>query len=54
VQRKQFNRRLAKEEEWIRKGIKARRTRNEGRVRALIKMREAQQAQRRQAGSARI
>ena len=54
VQRKQFNRRLAKEEEWIRKGIKARRTRNEGRVRALIKMREAQQAQRRQTGSARI
>ncbi len=54
VQRKQFNRKLAKEEEWIRKGIKARRTRNEGRVRALIKMREAQQAQRRQAGSARI
>jgi len=54
VQRKQFHRRLAKEEEWIRKGIKARRTRNEGRVRALIKMREAQQAQRKQAGSARI
>ena len=54
VQRKQFNRRLGKEEEWIRKGIKARRTRNEGRVRALIKMREAQQARRRQAGSARI
>jgi ATP-binding cassette subfamily F protein uup len=49
AQRKQFDRRLAKEEEWIRKGIKARRTRNEGRVRALIKMREAQQAQRRQA-----
>jgi ATP-binding cassette subfamily F protein uup len=54
VQRKQFNRKLAKEEEWIRKGIKARRTRNEGRVRVLIKMRETQQAQRRQAGSARI
>ncbi|MFC1823748.1 ATP-binding cassette domain-containing protein [Thermodesulfobacteriota bacterium] len=54
AQRKQFNRKLAKEEEWIRKGIKARRTRNEGRVRALLKMREAQQAQRRQAGSARI
>ncbi|MFC1532697.1 ATP-binding cassette domain-containing protein [Thermodesulfobacteriota bacterium] len=54
AQRKQFNRKLAKEEEWIRKGIKARRTRNEGRVNALIKMREAQQAQRSQAGSARI
>lgn len=54
VQRKQFNRRLAKEEEWIRKGIKARRKRNEGRVRVLIKMREAQQARRKQTGSARI
>jgi ATP-binding cassette subfamily F protein uup len=54
AQRKQFNRKLAKEEEWIRKGIKARRTRNEGRVRALMKMREAQQAQRRQTGSVRI
>ncbi|HIJ56410.1 MAG TPA: ATP-binding cassette domain-containing protein [Deltaproteobacteria bacterium] len=54
AQRKQFNRRLAKEEEWIRKGIKARRTRNEGRVRALMKMREAQQAQRRQTGGVRI
>ena len=54
VQKKQFNRKLAKEEEWIRKGIKARRTRNEGRVRALIKMREAQQTQRGQTGRARI
>ena len=31
---------MAEEEVWIRKGIKARRTRNEGRVRALKKMRE--------------
>ena len=31
---------LAEEEAWIRQGIKARRTRNEGRVRALMKMRE--------------
>ena len=54
VQRDQFKRELAKEEEWIRKGIKARRTRNEGRVRALIKMREVQQAWRKSAGSTRM
>ena len=35
-----FDKRLAQEEAWIRQGIKARRTRNEGRVRALQKMRE--------------
>jgi ATP-binding cassette subfamily F protein uup len=35
-----FDKRLAEEEEWIRQGIKARRTRNEGRGRALEKMRE--------------
>ncbi len=40
-----FDRRLAEEEVWIRKGIKARRTRNEGRVRALEKMR-SERAQR--------
>ncbi|MFC1863138.1 ATP-binding cassette domain-containing protein [Thermodesulfobacteriota bacterium] len=54
AQRSQFNRKLAKEEEWIRKGIKARRTRNEGRVRALLKLREEQHAWRKSAGSARI
>lgn len=37
---KRFDRKLAEEEKWIRQGIKARRTRNEGRVRALKKMRE--------------
>ncbi len=36
-----FDRKLSQEEAWIRQGIKARRTRNEGRVRALQKMREA-------------
>lgn len=41
-----FDKRLANEEIWIRQGIKARRTRNEGRVRALEKMRE-QRAKRR-------
>ncbi len=35
-----FDKKLAQEEEWIRQGIKARRTRNEGRARALKKMRE--------------
>ncbi|MGH1486265.1 MAG: ATP-binding cassette domain-containing protein [Cellvibrionaceae bacterium] len=37
---KLFDKRLAEEETWIRQGIKARRTRNEGRVRALQSMRE--------------
>jgi len=35
-----FDKKLAQEEVWIRQGIKARRTRNEGRARALMKMRE--------------
>jgi len=35
-----FDKKLEEEEAWIRQGIKARRTRNEGRVRALMKMRE--------------
>jgi ATP-binding cassette subfamily F protein uup len=35
-----FDKKLAQEEDWIRQGIKARRTRNEGRARALMKMRE--------------
>lgn len=42
-----FDKRLAEEEIWIRKGIKARRTRNEGRVRALKEMR-AQRSERRE------
>ena len=41
-----FDKKLSQEEAWIRQGIKARRTRNEGRVTALIKMREAFQARR--------
>jgi len=43
-----FDKRLAQEEVWIRKGIEARRTRNEGRVRALIQMRR-ERAKRRSA-----
>jgi ABC transport system ATP-binding/permease protein len=54
AQQDRFSRKLAREEEWIRKGVKARRTRNEGRVHALMKMREEQQAWRRQTGTARI
>jgi len=54
AQKDQFMKKLAKEEEWIRKGVKARRTRNEGRVQALIKMRAEQQAWRKQLGGARI
>jgi ABC transport system ATP-binding/permease protein len=54
AQKDQFMKKLAKEEEWIRKGVKARRTRNEGRVRELMKLREEQQAWRKQMGEARI
>lgn len=45
-----FDKRLADEERWIRTGIKARRTRNEGRVRALKAMREAYQQRREEQG----
>lgn len=41
-----FDKRLAEEEVWIRQGIKARRTRNEGRVRALKAMREERRQRR--------
>ena len=45
-----FDKRLAQEEVWIRQGIKARRTRNEGRVRALEKMRQEHSQRRQQVG----
>jgi ATP-binding cassette subfamily F protein uup len=48
---KLFDKRLAEEEIWIRKGIQARRTRNEGRVRALIKMRQERAERRTRTGS---
>lgn len=47
---KQFDKKLAQEEEWIRKGIKARRTRNEGRVRALQALRKERSQRREQQG----
>ncbi len=49
-----FDKKLAQEEAWIRQGIKARRTRNEGRVRALKKMREELKQRRERQGTARI
>lgn len=45
-----FDKRLAEEEVWIRTGVKARRTRNEGRVRALKALREEYKARRNQLG----
>lgn len=47
-----FDKRLAEEEKWIRQGIKARRTRNEGRVRALKAMREERNQRRERTGQA--
>ncbi|MFO8155218.1 MAG: ATP-binding cassette domain-containing protein [Pseudomonadota bacterium] len=50
----EFDKKLANEEAWIRTGIKARRTRNEGRVRALKAMRAERSQRREQQGSARF
>ena len=49
-----FDKKLAQEEVWIRQGIQARRTRNEGRVRALKKMREERRQRRERQGNATI
>ena len=46
-----FDKKLAEEEAWLRQGIKARRTRNEGRVKALLAMRQERAARREQSGS---
>jgi ATP-binding cassette subfamily F protein uup len=48
----QFDKKLAQEEVWIRQGIKARRTRNEGRVRALKQLREQRKQRRELQGTA--
>jgi ATP-binding cassette subfamily F protein uup len=53
-ERERFDKRLAEEEVWVRQGIKARRTRNEGRVRALQAMREERRARREGPGQARL
>lgn len=50
----EFDKRLAAEESWIRQGIKARRTRNEGRVRALKAMRAERAARRERTGTANL
>ena len=46
-----FDKKLAQEETWIRKGVEARRTRNEGRVRALYQLRAQRRARRERSGS---
>lgn len=53
-QNAEFDRKLAQEEAWIRQGIKARRTRNEGRVRALKALRVERSQRREVLGSARM
>jgi len=50
----EFDKKLSKEETWIRQGVKARRTRNEGRVRALIQMRQERARRQEQAGVSRL
>ncbi len=49
-----FDKKLAKEEVWIRTGIQARRTRNEGRVRALEALRREREARRERTGAVRL
>jgi ABC transport system ATP-binding/permease protein len=49
-----FDKKLAQEEAWLRQGVKARRTRNEGRVRALQSMRKERSDRRLREGTARI
>ena len=54
VTQRKFDRFWAQEEAWIRKGIEARRTRNEGRVRRLERLREERAARRARAGSVKL
>ncbi|NHB96995.1 ABC transporter ATP-binding protein [Photorhabdus stackebrandtii] len=54
MQNAEFDRRLAQEEVWIRQGIKARRTRNEGRVRALKALRVERSQRREVMGTAKV
>jgi ATP-binding cassette subfamily F protein uup len=49
-----FDKKLAQEEAWIRRGIEARRTRNEGRVRALKRLREQRQERRERPGKVKM
>ena len=54
VEQAQFDKKLAEEERWIRQGVKARRCRNEGRVRALENMREERRMRRKKVGTAKM
>jgi ABC transport system ATP-binding/permease protein len=53
-QRAEFDKKLAQEETWVRQGIKARRTRNEGRVRALEQLRRQRAERRERQGQVRL
>ncbi len=53
-QNAEFDKKLAKEEVWVRQGIKARRTRNEGRVRALKKLRDERSQRRNVQGTTKL
>ncbi len=54
LQQTKFDKRLATEEVWLRRGVKARRTRDEGRVKALMEMRAERAARRNQIGQVRL
>jgi ATP-binding cassette subfamily F protein uup len=54
AEQQRFDKKLAEEEVWLRQGIKARRTRNEGRVKALEAMRAERAARREQMGDVRL
>ena len=54
IQHEKFDKKLAQEEAWLRQGIKARRTRDEGRVRALMAMRKERAARRSLNGNVRL
>ncbi len=54
LHRVKFDKKLVEEEAWLRRGIKARRTRDEGRVRALLAMREERAARRDRLGTVRL
>ena len=54
LRHEKFDKRLAEEEVWLRQGVKARRTRNEGRVRALMAMRQERAQRRERMGNVRL
>jgi len=54
ISQEKFDKKLAEEETWIRRGVRARRTRDEGRVKALIAMRAERAARRSQIGDVRL